>query len=140
MSTMTTGVVKWFNADKGFGFIEQKQGPDVFVHFKNILTTDNSFKTLGVGLGLEPYLDFKVISAVFGAAKPDPKIFLEAVRLSKVPIEAIVHVGDSLEDDVRGAHRAGIKSIWLDRSDRHATLTKDHQDFVTVIRDLRELL
>ena len=49
MSTMTIGTVKWFNPDKGFGFIEQKQGPDVFVHFNNILTTDNSFKTLGEG-------------------------------------------------------------------------------------------
>jgi CspA family cold shock protein len=49
MSTMTTGTVKWFNADKGFGFIEQKQGPDVFVHFNNILSTDNSYKSLNEG-------------------------------------------------------------------------------------------
>ena len=47
--SMTTGVVKWFNADKGFGFIEQQQGPDVFVHFKNILSTNNSYKTLDEG-------------------------------------------------------------------------------------------
>ncbi|MGZ4995321.1 MAG: cold-shock protein, partial [Methylobacter sp.] len=32
MSTITTGIVKWFNSDKGFGFIEQQSGPDVFVH------------------------------------------------------------------------------------------------------------
>jgi len=49
MSIMATGTVKWFNPDKGFGFIEQKKGPDVFVHFKNILNTDNSFKTLAEG-------------------------------------------------------------------------------------------
>lgn len=50
MSTSTTtGTVKWFNADKGFGFIEQKQGPDVFVHFRNILSTNNSYKTLDEG-------------------------------------------------------------------------------------------
>jgi len=49
MSIMTTGTVKWFNADKGFGFIEQKQGPDVFIHFKNILDTGNSYKTLTEG-------------------------------------------------------------------------------------------
>ncbi|MDD2759902.1 MAG: cold-shock protein [Methylomonas sp.] len=46
---MTTGIVKWFNADKGFGFIEQKQGPDVFVHFKNIITANSGYKTLNEG-------------------------------------------------------------------------------------------
>lgn len=49
MSTPTTGIVKWFNAEKGFGFIEQKQGPDVFVHFKNILNANNGFRTLDEG-------------------------------------------------------------------------------------------
>jgi putative hydrolase of the HAD superfamily len=92
------------------------------------------------GLGIDPYFDFKVISAVFGAAKPNPKIFEEALKKAAVPAGAVIHVGDSLEDDVRGAHLAGIKAIWLDRSDRHRTLTQGHQDFVTMIRDLRELL
>lgn len=34
--SQVTGVVKWFNSDKGFGFIEQESGPDVFVHFRAI--------------------------------------------------------------------------------------------------------
>lgn len=37
MSTQTnTGTVKWFNLSKGFGFIEQESGPDVFIHYSNI--------------------------------------------------------------------------------------------------------
>ncbi|GLP96650.1 cold-shock protein [Paraferrimonas sedimenticola] len=43
----TTGVVKWFNADKGYGFIQQENGPDVFVHFRNIVS--DGFKTLEEG-------------------------------------------------------------------------------------------
>ena len=46
MSTVT-GTVKWFNEAKGFGFIEQESGPDVFAHFSAISAT--GFKTLTEG-------------------------------------------------------------------------------------------
>lgn len=46
MSQMT-GVVKWFSADKGFGFIKQNDGPDIFVHFREIQS--EGFKKLDEG-------------------------------------------------------------------------------------------
>ncbi len=51
MSNTTTGSVKWFNEAKGFGFIEQKSGPDVFAHFSAIV--DTGFKTLTEGQAVE---------------------------------------------------------------------------------------
>ena len=50
MST-TTGTVKWFNEAKGFGFIEQESGPDVFAHYSAI--TGSGFKTLTEGQRVE---------------------------------------------------------------------------------------
>ncbi|WP_246942731.1 MULTISPECIES: cold-shock protein CspD [Bacillus] len=45
------GKVKWFNAEKGFGFIEREDGDDVFVHFSAIQT--DGFKTLEEGQAVE---------------------------------------------------------------------------------------
>ena len=50
MST-STGTVKWFNETKGFGFIEQESGPDVFAHFSNI--SGSGFKALAEGQKVE---------------------------------------------------------------------------------------
>jgi CspA family cold shock protein len=44
---MASGTVKWFNEKKGYGFIEQEGGPDVFVHHSGI--TGSGFKTLHEG-------------------------------------------------------------------------------------------
>jgi cold shock protein len=47
MANEITGTVKWFNDSKGFGFIAQQSGPDVFVHFSAI--SGDGFKTLKEG-------------------------------------------------------------------------------------------
>jgi CspA family cold shock protein len=50
-STMTVGTVKWFNADKGYGFIAPESGEDVFVHFSAIQST--GYRSLEEGQAVE---------------------------------------------------------------------------------------
>lgn len=51
MSNTVTGTVKWFNESKGFGFLEQQGGPDVFAHFSAI--QGSGFKSLTEGQAVE---------------------------------------------------------------------------------------
>ncbi|MBW2501502.1 MAG: cold-shock protein [Deltaproteobacteria bacterium] len=59
---MKEGTVKWFNASKGFGFIEQDNGGDVFVHYSAIVT--DGFKTLDEGARVQ----FEVVDGPKGPA------------------------------------------------------------------------
>ncbi len=58
---MVRGTVKWFNEKKGYGFIQQENGPDVFVHYSNI--NGDGFKTLTEGQNVE----FELIEDTKGA-------------------------------------------------------------------------
>ena len=51
MSERVTGTVKWFNADKGYGFIEQEGGDDVFVHYSALQS--DGFRSLDDGQRVE---------------------------------------------------------------------------------------
>ncbi|ABY93336.1 cold-shock protein [Thermoanaerobacter sp. CM-CNRG TB177] len=57
---MVRGKVKWFNAEKGYGFIEREDGTDVFVHYSAI--EGDGFKTLEEGQKVE----FEVVEATKG--------------------------------------------------------------------------
>ena len=62
MSDKTTGKVKWFNDAKGFGFLEQENGNDVFVHYSAIKT--DGYKTLDEGASVT----FEVVDGPKGPA------------------------------------------------------------------------
>ena len=51
MAERIQGTVKWFNGEKGFGFIEQENGPDVFVHYSAI--SGEGFRNLDEGQRVE---------------------------------------------------------------------------------------
>ena len=59
---MAQGTVKWFNADKGFGFITRDEGDDVFVHYSAL--NSQGFKTLDEGARVE----FEVVDGAKGPA------------------------------------------------------------------------
>ena len=96
---------------------------------------DSRLFKLCEGLGVLPYFDFILASAVFGASKPGRKIFEEALSRTGVSAKDAVHIGDSYEDDVRGALGAGIEAILVNRHPE-----ADRPPHPKTIRDLRELI
>ncbi|MFC3193457.1 cold-shock protein [Marinicella sediminis] len=53
MSEKVTGTVKWFDESKGFGFIQQASGSDVFAHYSAIVVEGDGFRTLQEGQQVE---------------------------------------------------------------------------------------
>ena len=82
-------------------------------------------------IGLAHYFDFILPSAVVGSAKPDKKIFEEALRRSGVAPHEACHIGDEIRTDVVGAEGVGIHPILLDRDNRF-----DKADKITLFMDL----
>jgi len=68
MSDRKEGTVKWFNSSKGFGFISQENGEDVFVHFQAIVS--DGYKTLDEGQKVE----FAVTQGEKGLQASDVKV------------------------------------------------------------------
>jgi putative hydrolase of the HAD superfamily len=69
-------------------------------------------------LEIAPYLDSITISSQTGWAKPSPEIFAQALSLHGLKADEAAYVGDEIEDDVQGALAAGLRPVFLDRSDR----------------------
>lgn len=65
--------------------------------------------------GLDGIFGFVVFSQEHGVEKPDPRIFQITLQRAGCAAEELLHVGDSLENDVEGASSVGIRSVWLNR-------------------------
>ena len=105
------------------------------VVFEDVMPTLKKIKLLGIPIiavsnctpweangldeiGLSQFIDKVYYSFLIGAAKPDPKIFLYVQNDIHIRPEKILHIGDTLEADVKGAIAVGWKSILLDRNNR----------------------
>jgi putative hydrolase of the HAD superfamily len=88
-------------------------------------------------LDVERHVDFLLISEEFGAWKPDPSIFVEALRLGRASADEAVFIGDSPEHDIAGAQAAGIRSIWMNRTGRKWPAEVPRPDYEA--RDLGEV-
>jgi putative hydrolase of the HAD superfamily len=83
---------------------------------------DTRLRPLLRALQLDSYFDSIVVSAEVGARKPDPRIFQAAAAQMGLPPAAILHVGDSLREDVAGARAAGFQALPLTRGRHPAPL------------------
>jgi HAD superfamily hydrolase (TIGR01549 family) len=71
-------------------------------------------------LDLAKYFNYIILSRDLGARKPDPEIFIYALRSMWIKADETIHVGDSLEEDLQGAKNAGMKTVWI-KGDKEAT-------------------
>jgi HAD superfamily hydrolase (TIGR01549 family) len=75
-------------------------------------------------LKLDPYLDFTLTSGEAGANKPEPAIFLEAIKRSGIIASQTIYVGDQYEIDILGAEKVGLNPVLIDRCNRYSDFHK----------------
>ncbi|XP_037654249.1 haloacid dehalogenase-like hydrolase domain-containing protein 3 [Choloepus didactylus] len=74
---------------------------------------DRRLEGILVGLGLREHFDFVLTSEAAGWPKPDPRIFLEALRLAHLEPDMVAHVGDSYRCDYQGARAVGMHGFLV---------------------------
>ncbi len=85
--------------------------------------------------GIADHFEFAIISACEGCEKPQPEIFLRALKRAGVQPERALFIGDSLEEDYRAAKAVGMHALLVDRHNKYA-----HLEDVARIRRLDELV
>ncbi|MEJ2420846.1 MAG: HAD family hydrolase [Acidobacteriota bacterium] len=89
--------------------------------------------------GLGHLFRMTLYSTDVGYAKPHPAFFRQALKNAGSRAEDCLVVGDSLEDDVRGAHEAGIRAVWLNRRGRRNTSGIEPEGTIGSLRELPAL-
>jgi putative hydrolase of the HAD superfamily len=99
------------------------------LHVGVLSNWDERLRDLLSTLGLAQHFDSMTISCEVGAEKPNGEIFRAALRAAGVSAVDAIHVGDSYEEDVRGAEAVGMRAVLVDRNPEASS----------GIRDLREI-
>jgi len=102
-----------------------------------ILSNGNSYPER---CGLEGMFKFVVFSQDYGVEKPNPRLFQTAVEKAGCSKEQLLHVGDSLQDDVMGAINVGIKCVWLNRKQAEINLNSKIDYEISSLLELLEIL
>ena len=89
-------------------------------------------------LGVESHFDLIVISGEVGYFKPSREVFMCLVGRLKAEPHEVMYIGDNYEKDVLGALGAGLRAIWVNRSDKMQPIHCQRPE--RTVRDLSELL
>jgi FMN phosphatase YigB (HAD superfamily) len=90
--------------------------------------------------GVAEYVEHWVLSSELGLSKPDPRLFAHAVDVARCAPERVAYVGNRLDNDVRPARAAGMRTVWLLRGEAPAAPTAGQRaEADAVIRSLAEL-
>jgi len=127
-------------------FFQARQQVELYPDVKPVLDVLSADYTLvavsngnaDIGLtGIDHWFEFLVSAAEVGQQKPHPLVFETAMSRAGATCEETVHIGDDEHRDIFGACEAGIRTVWLNRSNRdwnHTGCKADHH-----IRSLDEL-
>ncbi|APC16939.1 HAD family hydrolase [Pseudomonas frederiksbergensis] len=110
-------------ADQGFEvFLHARHQLEIFPEVQPTLEILANQYALGVvtngnadvrRLGLADYFKFILCAEDIGIAKPDARLFHEALKRGGATAETAVHIGDHPGDDIAGAQQAGLRAIWF---------------------------
>ncbi len=89
--------------------------------------------------GIKDYFSTIVISGDIGFAKPNPKIFLESIKILNVDPQDVIYIGDMIEMDIIAANKVGMKAIWINRAKREVKFDGPSISDLTNLKEIIEM-
>lgn len=102
----------WFPDPDSLSVLQELAGRGLRLGLFSNATHDPFIQHVVDRLGFRPFLDPVLSSAGVGVRKPDPAAFAPCLEAWSLPAGSVVVAGDSLEHDIEGAHRAGMRGVW----------------------------